>query len=112
MKMVFVAGVCTLALAGCSGALGGMSGDFVGSPHGYSGSLVTPRGTRVIATPTIDGNLDAMGSRKMSPDGTILETDMYSTFSNGVLSATGPAAIIAACAFAPMAPQCNMPGAQ
>ena len=95
--------VAALALGGCAFADGS---DFTGSPHGYSGSLTTPRGTRIIATPTIDGNLNAMGSRKMSPDGTVLESDMYSTFTNGTLTATGPAAIIAACAFAPNVPMC------
>jgi hypothetical protein len=99
-------GALAFVLAGCTG----LDGKFVGSPHGYAGSG-TINGERFIATPTIDGNLDPMGSRTMSPDGTVIREDMYSTYTDGVLSATGPAAWITAlwrlCSVAPGSPLCT-----
>ena len=91
---IIIVATC-IVLAGCSP-------DFVGSVHGYSGSG-TIRGERFIATPTIVPDGASPMGRRTSPDGS--EEDMFSTYTNGILSATGEAAIIAAlrdlCAFAP-----------
>ena len=92
MKNVLMIGTCVV-LTGC---IGGFSGEFVGSPHGYCGSG-TIRGERVVACPTIipDGG-EAM--------------DIYINSLTGVMATKG-AALLAAkrdlCMFAPDAIECG-----
>lgn len=95
MRMIWLG---VLALAGCSAA-----GDFVGSPHGYIGDIKTPIGLDIEGVPTIvpDGT-SPMGYRKT--DATI--EDAYSMIKTPQITATGPAAIITACAFTPEPGDC------
>ncbi len=108
MRMIWLA--AALALAGCSA-----SGGFVGSPHGMCGSIQYDDLT-ADACPTIvpEGGKE-MGYRKNAA-GDI--ENMYSTYSDGSVRATGPAADILAeavrfekrmlfCAVAPDAQDCG-----
>ena len=87
MKLALASSVVALVLAGCDS-----TGAIVGSPHGYcvQGQVGVDKFSGVgCPTITRDGETP-MGSR-VHPDG--LEEDMYSTFSDGTLTATGRAAV-------------------
>ena len=90
MRWQIIAPALALVLGACSAA-----GGFVGSKHGYCGSL-SIKNTKMVGCPTIDENGDPMGSRVRQPDGTVLSEDMYSTYTDGNVSATGPAALMMA----------------
>ncbi len=84
MKIIFA---LVFLLAGCS--FGGS--EFVGSVHGYCGTASNDDG-KLVGCPTIDGDGKPMGSRTRLPDGTVILEEMYSTYTDGNVSATGNAA--------------------
>lgn len=102
MRAALLLAALTLTLAGCSG--------FTGSPHGYAGSADSPW-VDMSAIPTIvpDGG-SPMGYR-LGADGS--EEDMYTSYDDGVIKATGRAAyalgLARLCGVAPRAPACGAP---
>ena len=90
-----------LALAGCSA-----DGGFVGSPHAYQGSFGSFWGVDVDGVPTVvpDG-AEPMGYRG---DG---EEDIYTTYDDGTVKATGRAAwalgLARLCGVAPRSEYCG-----
>ena len=105
-RLFMVAAV--LIVAGCSG-----DGDFIGSPHAYQGKVGSFWGVDIDGVPTVvpDG-ASPMGYR-MSLEG---EEDIYTTYDDGTLKATGRAAYALAlarlCAVAPGAEVCGMTALQ
>ena len=90
MRFILIAAARTFLMAGCALLPGG---DFaLESKHGYCGSA-TIKNTKVSGCPTIDGNGKPMGSRTHRPDGSVLSEDMFSTYTDGSVIATGPAAL-------------------
>ena len=92
----------TLALAGCSA-----DGGFTGSPHAVQGKVSTPLVDMDIVPTVVPDGGKPMGYRG---DGV---EDIYTTYDDGTVSATGRAAwalsLARLCATAPRSPYCGSP---
>ena len=102
MRML-LGGVALLLLVGCTAA-GGLS-----SEHAYQGEVENFFGATVRGTPTIVPEGSTPMGYRGSPDGA--QEDMYSTYDDGVIKATGRAAWYIAlsrlCTVAPDASSCT-----
>ena len=110
-RVIFLAVI--LVLAGCTEMPDGGK-EFVGSPHGYVGSIDTPRGTHFNGAPAILQQGESALQAEVAPDGS--QKDMVSTYSvmpDGSVRVTGPAvkwmALARFCAVAPAAKACGDP---